>query len=196
MEPPLPGYYQYFWGVNAPCSRTQHNLTGVGLEPPTSRSRVRGINHQATALPCIYREKHPHFFKIKNGIQKYILSFCFSKKTFDRSRQEIIKTTRRFLRKKENFKPPFGKCFICQSELHWANNCPKRIKNENTKMNHQEMNPKQDILGEPMKCIYDSNLQILLDEITDLKTKIESLEQQIIQIIVIPLEIPCVKCQK
>ena len=48
-----------------------------------------------------------------------------------------------------------------------------------------------------MKCIYgeDSNLQILLNEIKDLKTKIESLEQQIIQIIVIPLEIPYVKCK-
>ena len=49
-------------------------------------------------------------------------------------------------------------------------------------MSHRETNPKQDILGEAMKCIYDSNLQILLDEITDLKTKIESLEPQIIQI--------------
>ena len=65
-------------------------------------------------------------------------------------------------------------------------------------MNNQETNPKQDIVGEAMKCIYgeDSNLQIQLDEITDLKTKIESLEQQIIQIIVIPLEIPCVQCKK
>ena len=34
-----------------PCSRTQHGLTRVGLEPPTSGSGVRGINHQATALP-------------------------------------------------------------------------------------------------------------------------------------------------
>ena len=51
MEPPLPGYYQYFWGVNAPCSRSQDGLTRVGLEPPTSGSGVRGINHQATALP-------------------------------------------------------------------------------------------------------------------------------------------------
>ena len=24
MEPSLPGYYQYFWGVNMSCSRTQH----------------------------------------------------------------------------------------------------------------------------------------------------------------------------
>ena len=49
-EPPLPGYYQYFWGVNVTCSRTQHGYTRVGLEPPTSGSGVRGINHQATAL--------------------------------------------------------------------------------------------------------------------------------------------------
>ena len=34
-----------------PCSRTQHGLTRVGLEPLTSGSGVRGINHQATALP-------------------------------------------------------------------------------------------------------------------------------------------------
>ena len=37
-----------------PCSRTQHGLIRVGLEPPTSGSGVRGINHQATALPCIH----------------------------------------------------------------------------------------------------------------------------------------------
>ena len=35
------------------CSRTQHGLTREGLEPPTSGSGVRGINHQATALPYI-----------------------------------------------------------------------------------------------------------------------------------------------
>ena len=29
---PLPGYYQYFWGVNVPCSRTQNGLTRVGLK--------------------------------------------------------------------------------------------------------------------------------------------------------------------
>ena len=38
-----------------PCSRTQHGLTRVGLEPPTSGSGVRGINHQATALPDFWR---------------------------------------------------------------------------------------------------------------------------------------------
>ena len=65
-------------------------------------------------------------------------------------------------------------------------------------MNLQETNPNQDILGEAMKCIYgkDSNLQILLNEITDLKPMIENLEQHIIQIFVIPLEIPCVKNKK
>ena len=31
-----PRYYQYFWEVNVPCSRTQHGLTRVGLERPTS----------------------------------------------------------------------------------------------------------------------------------------------------------------
>ena len=34
-----------------PCSRTQHGLTRVGLESPTSGSGIRGINHQATVLP-------------------------------------------------------------------------------------------------------------------------------------------------
>ena len=46
------GITSTFWGVNVPCSRTQHGLTRVGLKPPTSGSGVRGIiNHQATALP-------------------------------------------------------------------------------------------------------------------------------------------------
>ena len=36
-----------------PYSRTQHGLTRVEPEPPTSGSEVRGINHQATALPSI-----------------------------------------------------------------------------------------------------------------------------------------------
>ena len=34
-----------------PCSRTQHGLTRVGLEPPTSGSGVRSIKHQATRTP-------------------------------------------------------------------------------------------------------------------------------------------------
>ena len=40
-----------------PCSRTQHGLTRVGLKPPTSGSGIRGINHQATALPQISDKK-------------------------------------------------------------------------------------------------------------------------------------------
>ena len=45
------GITSTIWGGNVSCSRTQHGLTRVGLEPPTSGSGVRGINHQATALP-------------------------------------------------------------------------------------------------------------------------------------------------
>ena len=49
-----------------PCSRTQHGLTRVGLEPPTSGSGVRGINHQTTALPykrCWIRQTPSVFCK-------------------------------------------------------------------------------------------------------------------------------------
>ena len=53
-EPPLPGYYQYFQGLNVPCSKTQHGLTREGLAPRTSESRVRGIIHRATAIPIFY----------------------------------------------------------------------------------------------------------------------------------------------
>ena len=71
----------------------------------------------------------------------------------------------------------------------------KKLLKEHEDSLEKKTNPKPDILEQAMNYIYDSNLQILLDEITDLKTRIESLEHQIIQIIVIPLEIPCVKCQ-
>ena len=47
-------------GVNVPCSRTQHGLTRVGLEPPSSGYGVRGINHQATALPSLRWENSTH----------------------------------------------------------------------------------------------------------------------------------------
>ena len=33
-EPPIPGYYQYFWGVNVSCSRRQHT------DPAEDRTRV------------------------------------------------------------------------------------------------------------------------------------------------------------
>ena len=39
MEPPLPGYYQYFGGVK--CLAQGHDMAEVGLEPPTSCSGVR-----------------------------------------------------------------------------------------------------------------------------------------------------------
>ena len=54
------GIISTFWEVYVPCSRTQHGLTRVGLEPPTSGSGVRDINHQATALPMI-RGSHVYF---------------------------------------------------------------------------------------------------------------------------------------
>ena len=53
MEPPLPGYYQYFWGVNMSCSRTQHGDLS-GARTPTSGSRVRGVNHQTTVPPSAW----------------------------------------------------------------------------------------------------------------------------------------------
>ena len=33
-----------------PCSRTQHGLTRVGLEPPTSGSGVRGVGEKSANL--------------------------------------------------------------------------------------------------------------------------------------------------
>ena len=49
-EPPRTGYYQYFLGVNMSCSRTQHGDPS-GAQPPTYGSRIRGVDHQATAPP-------------------------------------------------------------------------------------------------------------------------------------------------
>ena len=67
-EPQLPGYYQHFFsflfffsfffffflggggGVNI-LAQEHNTATRVGLEPPTSGSGVRGVNHQATAPP-------------------------------------------------------------------------------------------------------------------------------------------------
>ena len=51
MEPPLPGYYQYFWGLKICLAQGHNTATRVGLKPPTSGSGVRGVNHQATAPP-------------------------------------------------------------------------------------------------------------------------------------------------
>ena len=49
-EPPLPGYYQYFLGVNMSSSRTQHGKPS-GARNLTSGSGVGGVNHQATTPP-------------------------------------------------------------------------------------------------------------------------------------------------
>ena len=51
MEPPLPGYYQYFWGLKICLAQGHNTATQVGLKPRTSGSGVRGVNHQATAPP-------------------------------------------------------------------------------------------------------------------------------------------------
>ena len=51
-----------------PCSRTQHGLTRVGLEPPTSGSGVRGINNQASALP--YDGEYSKLFLVTNGVKQ------------------------------------------------------------------------------------------------------------------------------
>ena len=47
-----------------PCTRTQHGLTRVGLEPPTSG----GINHQATALP-FWVCKYTMFFYCNDSLE-------------------------------------------------------------------------------------------------------------------------------
>ena len=54
MEPPLPWYYQYFSGSK--CVFAQgHNTAEVGIEPPTSRSKVRlGMEHYVLKLYKVY----------------------------------------------------------------------------------------------------------------------------------------------
>ena len=43
-EPLIPGYYQYFWGVNVSCSRKQHTDPAED-RTRVSRSGVRRSNH-------------------------------------------------------------------------------------------------------------------------------------------------------
>ena len=57
-----------------PCSRTQHGLTRVGLEPPTSGSGVRGIYHQATALPKCAVERLQFILRLLSSAQKPTLN--------------------------------------------------------------------------------------------------------------------------
>ena len=47
IEPPFPGYYQYFLGSK--CVFAQgHNTAEVGIEPPTTHSGVRGSTTRPT----------------------------------------------------------------------------------------------------------------------------------------------------
>ena len=55
--------------------------------------------------------------------------FASLKRLLTEADKKLLKELEDSLEKKrKNLKPPFGECFICQSELHWANNCPKPIK--------------------------------------------------------------------
>ena len=56
-------------------------------------------------------------------------NFASLKRLLTEADKKLLKELEDSLEKKrKNLKPLFGECFICQSELHWANNCPKRIK--------------------------------------------------------------------
>ena len=53
MEPPLPGYYQYFLVVNVSCSRTQH---GDHPRPLAPESDALPLGHRAAdCLPAFYK---------------------------------------------------------------------------------------------------------------------------------------------
>ena len=48
-------FFFFFWGGGGIYLAQEHNtVTRVGLDPPTSGSGVRGVNHQATAPPVRY----------------------------------------------------------------------------------------------------------------------------------------------
>ena len=51
MEPPLPGYYQYFLGSKCALLKDTTRFDPSGARTPTSGSGIRGINRQAIALP-------------------------------------------------------------------------------------------------------------------------------------------------
>ena len=67
------------------CPAQGHNTaTRVGLEPPTSGSGVRGVNHQATAPPSYgMRTKYRDFWK-SSGMQVSQL-ICVLEQTYDHS---------------------------------------------------------------------------------------------------------------
>ena len=50
-------FFFFFFGGGGICFAQGHNTaTRVGLEPPTSGSRVRGVNHQAKRAPAKVRK--------------------------------------------------------------------------------------------------------------------------------------------
>ena len=49
-EPPIPGYYQYFSGSKCVFGQG-HNTAEGGIEPPTSRSGVRGSTNRLPRSP-------------------------------------------------------------------------------------------------------------------------------------------------
>ena len=68
-------------------------------------------------------KKHLFFFKFKNGIQNIFYHFASLKRLLTEADKKLLKELEESLEKKrKNLKPPFGECFICQSELHWVNN--------------------------------------------------------------------------
>ena len=80
MEPPLPGYYQYFsWSQ---CVFAQgHNTAEVGIKPPTSRSGVRDSTTRPACSPrtIVYSKviRCPNikaFYSIMNCLLIYLLT--------------------------------------------------------------------------------------------------------------------------
>lgn len=58
---------------------------------------------------------------------KSIYYHCTSlKKLLDDDDREIFKPLEMSLRKKNLLKIPFGRCYVCQSTEHWANECDRK----------------------------------------------------------------------
>ena len=67
-EPPILGYYQYFWGVNVSCLRKQHTDPAED-RTRVSRSRVRRVEISCH-LKSINNNKKFRSFKSKENIHK------------------------------------------------------------------------------------------------------------------------------
>ena len=77
MEPPIPGYYQYFWGVNVSCSRKEHT-DPPRIEPgspdresyalttrPVRLPRTKMVNKRlAKYLPSQYNNGNQVYIKV------------------------------------------------------------------------------------------------------------------------------------